>query len=741
MPTYICSLPNTKHAGRIPYLISDDPVAIEAFARKWDVPGRGVFECVSPLIEGATTRSLETVKELVRVHIDTDPERMLATPKDAVLRTLQQLPLCPEIRDSGGGYHVVWHLKEPVPRDTAEFNRLNEIRARLRAVLCADPMPDHAAALLRKVGTHNSKYGEPRLVRVVQEATPVTALELEELVDTLGDTPLFALKPLRTNGHAYAEDAPQEHNPVNVEQRLDDMTYKGAGDSSIHFTQLQVTASLLRSGQCVESVVDEMLKRTQDAVTGDRQTADWNWAEERHAIEEMCFSFISKNPELAGLLPNKLHEAWQERLADGRTNLRIVHSSHIGWHIRSNEPEEQAEQAPKAKTTGTKDDKPKLKRDGSFVLRPFVPFDLATLPPRQWLYGRHYQRGTVSATIAPGGFGKTTLCMVETVAMATCRDLLGEQPTERLRCWYHNGEDTLEELNRRLGAICLHYKIPQEELRGWFFMTSGNEVPLRVAHGYSELKIDEPLIKCITAEVKRNEIDVAVLDPLVTLHGVPEGDNSKMDHVIRIFASIADGQECAVELAHHTRKLPPGANGTDYVASDIRGATATRDAVRAARMLNQMTEKDAENTGIPEHERVAYFRVDRVKGNNSPAAKAVWRRFVNVVLPNTDEVGVVVPWEFPGQGAPSEQMAAAEQAAETMFMQLLVRFTVEGRVASDRSGMNSASLQFSREPEAKAAGISKAALNAAMRRLFAKKRIRAEDSGGTGHKTHRIVVV
>ena len=35
---------------------------------------------------------------------------------------------------------------------------------------------------------------------------------------------------------------------------------------------------------------------------------------------------------------------------------------------------------------------------GTFVLRPFVPFDPMSLPPRQWLYGKHYQRRTVSAT-------------------------------------------------------------------------------------------------------------------------------------------------------------------------------------------------------------------------------------------------------------------------------------------------------------------------------------------------------
>jgi RecA-family ATPase len=63
--------------------------------------------------------------------------------------------------------------------------------------------------------------------------------------------------------------------------------------------------------------------------------------------------------------------------------------------------------------------------------------------------------------------------MVEGVSMATGRNLLGEEPKERVRVWYHNGEDNMDELNRRLAAICQYYDIPLEELPGWFFMTSG----------------------------------------------------------------------------------------------------------------------------------------------------------------------------------------------------------------------------------------------------------------------------
>src|SRR2546426_8004069 len=50
---------------------------------------------------------------------------------------------------------------------------------------------------------------------------------------------------------------------------------------------------------------------------------------------------------------------------------------------------------------------------------PFRWPDPATIPRRQFLLGRHYIRKTISATIAAGGRGKTTLGILEAISM-TC---------------------------------------------------------------------------------------------------------------------------------------------------------------------------------------------------------------------------------------------------------------------------------------------------------------------------------
>jgi RecA-family ATPase len=439
-------------------------------------------------------------------------------------------------------------------------------------------------------------------------------------------------------------------------------------------------------------------------------------------------------------LPMEFHEQWTKILAEGRRPTVMRNGS--GWHVRR--AKEGGEKVDSDTSDGpAHQDTAETAQSGPaapFVLRPFVPFDPAQLPPRQFLFGKHYQRRTTGGTVAPGGTGKSSLEMVEGVSMATGRNLLGEEPRERVRVWYHNGEDNMDELNRRLAAICQYYDIPMEELPGWFFVTSGNEVPLRVAQGYSNLNIDHRLVKCIMESIGDNRIDVATFDPLVTLHGVPENDTGKMDTVVRIFAKLADSQNCAIELSHHTRKLLPGSND-DYGIDDMRGAGSLKDAMRAVRMLNFMSKADADGAGIGELERTSYFRVDRAKGNNSPPAKsAIWRKFVNVDLPNSDEVGVIIPWTFPGHDAPpSPEREEAERKAEHVFMELLARFTLAGRFVNDRAGPANAPNLFAKEREAKMAKVSKVALADAMRRLFETGRIKIEAYGRSDRPSFKIV--
>jgi hypothetical protein len=285
---------------------------------------------------------------------------------------------------------------------------------------------------------------------------------------------------------------------------------------------------------------------------------------------------------------------------------------------------------------------------------PFVWRDPRTIPRRRWLYGKHYIRQFVSVTVAPGGIGKTSLSLVEALSMATGRALLGVPVPERLRVWYWNGEDPKDEIDRRVAAIMLHFKIAPEEIEGWFFADSGRETSICIAGRMKDGVVFTPDAEAIKAGIIERKIDVFVVDPFVKTHGVPENDNGVIDRVARRFADIADETKCAVELLHHVRK-PSNLGRAETTVDDGRGAGSLVNAARSARVLNVMTDQEAISANVSEGRR-RYFRVDDGKENMSPPAEgANWFKLVSVPLDNDEDggalgdwVGVATAWTMPG---------------------------------------------------------------------------------------------
>src|SRR5262249_11507795 len=102
-------------------------------------------------------------------------------------------------------------------------------------------------------------------------------------------------------------------------------------------------------------------------------------------------------------------------------------------------------------------------RDALIIAAPYAWPDPTSIPRRHFLYGRHYIRGNIGATIAPGGRAKTTLALTEAIGMAAGRNLITGGKQEPLRVWKLNGEEDQNELDRRIAAICQHYEIKRED--------------------------------------------------------------------------------------------------------------------------------------------------------------------------------------------------------------------------------------------------------------------------------------
>ncbi len=287
------------------------------------------------------------------------------------------------------------------------------------------------------------------------------------------------------------------------------------------------------------------------------------------------------------------------------------------------------------------------------VATAFKWIDPKTLPRREFAYGTHLIRKFVSVTVAPGGIGKTNLTIGESLAMASGRDLLGTKPPQRLKVWLFNAEDPRDEMDRRIMAMCLHYKLTPEDVEGHLFVDTGREQELVVAieDKKTGLKYQEPIIEAVVSQIERHGIDVMIVDPFVSTHGVNENDNGAIDKVAKLWAQIADHTNCAIDIVHHLRKVAD----REATVEDARGAVSLIGAARSVRVLNRMSEEQASEAGIPAAERNGYFSVTYGKSNLTPlSSKLDWRRLVSVPLGNgqglqrpQDHAPAVVAWAWP----------------------------------------------------------------------------------------------
>jgi AAA domain len=296
-------------------------------------------------------------------------------------------------------------------------------------------------------------------------------------------------------------------------------------------------------------------------------------------------------------------------------------------------------------------DQPSEKRP-PLIPTPSKHRELATFPRRQFLYGRHYIRKYLSATVAPGGVGKSALVIAEALAMVTGRPLLGVQAPKPLRVWYWNGEDPAEETDRRIEAACLCFRIDPREIEGRLFRDTGRETEIIIAEQTkSGTKIATPVVDALVDALSEKDIDVLILDPFVSTHRVSENGNMAIDAVAKTFGKISDEACCAIELIHHVRK----GNGGEITADDSRGAGALVAAARSVRVLNRMTLAEGDAAGVG-NQRGFYFRSDFGKANLvPPSTRATWFRLADIGLGNgsgalpddQDRVGVVTPWQWP----------------------------------------------------------------------------------------------
>ena len=179
-------------------------------------------------------------------------------------------------------------------RATPETVARVEVLLRVLAdVIGGDPAVCEVARLMRLPGSHNTKNGGRLPVKVVVDRS--LRYELSDLEDWLGmQRPLIPRKRAAPPSNPFlAVDMPGTGGaPVDVDMRLGAMQFRGPGQTSVHQTQLAVSAALLNRGVGVDEIVANLLAATRKAsgAAGER----WDWAREERDIRAMCASWARK---------------------------------------------------------------------------------------------------------------------------------------------------------------------------------------------------------------------------------------------------------------------------------------------------------------------------------------------------------------------------------------------------------------------------------------------------------------
>jgi hypothetical protein len=292
----------------------------------------------------------------------------------------------------------------------------------------------------------------------------------------------------------------------------------------------------------------------------------------------------------------------------------------------------------------------------SFAAQPFIYRDPATLERRKFLYGFELKRKQVSAVVAPGAAGKTTLKVGRAICMATGRDLLGHRVWNGPhRCWLWNLEDDMEEVEKAVHAFLKLWGLSPDDLGDRLYINGADSVgasglKLATEDNFGGFKLQRPVAEALIEELKSLEIDYLDIDPFVSSHAVDENSNQAIDAVAKEWLRIAHEANCAIGLTHHLRK----STAAEYTAQDARGAGAMINAARSVLVLQRMSKEAAMEFRVAECDRKKFFSVYDDKNNKAPSAlQAEWYEFASIGLGNADDsgpedsIGVIKRWQAP----------------------------------------------------------------------------------------------
>jgi RecA-family ATPase len=336
------------------------------------------------------------------------------------------------------------------------------------------------------------------------------------------------------------------------------------------------------------------------------------------------------------------------------------------------------------------------------------------VPVRQWIVKDRVPGKNVTSLSGDGGVGKSILALHLATAVVLGRDWLGTMPepgAALVACC----EDDAGELWRRLDLIFNHYGAAYTEFKNLHVLPLAGEETLMAVPDRNGLMQTTPLFGRLREAACDIRPKLIVLDNAADIYAGKENDRAQVRQFISILRGMAIAAGSGVVLTSH-----PSLTGISS-GTGLSGSTAWNASVRS-RLYFRRAKTDKDEEPDPD------LRVLEVmKSNYGPIGETINLRWKN---------GLFVPVG----GVSNLEKMAAEQATEQMFLALLNEFNQQGRTVSDKTTSHGyAPSAFAKDPKAKAAHVSKAALADAMHRLFSANKIHVENYGRPSRPASKLV--
>ena len=280
----------------------------------------------------------------------------------------------------------------------------------------------------------------------------------------------------------------------------------------------------------------------------------------------------------------------------------------------------------------------------SYNFEAWREIDLAQIPRIRFVYSDIYAAGYLTVTFAAPKTGKSLLALSEAIDAVTGRGFLTREFSESIRVLYYNAEDDLAVIQGRVAAVLEQRGLSQDAIVGRLFVVSGVAVENSIVLIKGERgEVCEPAFQALEELIKRENIGLAIFDPLQDLSQSPETNDvfRALGGRIRALASRCG---VAIGLIHHTRKPSAGIKPT---LDDGRGGSALRGVARFNRLLVPMTQAEGAEAGVDDFRR--FLRIGEAESNLAPpsSARNRWFEKSGVVIAHGDNVATIKPWRWP----------------------------------------------------------------------------------------------